>query len=224
MGANQLSFPVIRLQCPQTNYCHTQNSAANHADRDKEPPPQFVPWLIGSMPEVEGKSLRPPKFSEQPTKRRSTGKSKGNRQFVDLVDLLPRAIFRRLLRKVRQTGKTERVHRISPPKCQQRYFHRPTAAVKLIGFVLQLAGLIYLGVLVFSFTVLFQLVNLPVEFDASRRARIALVENGMVTAEEDPVVGRVLNAAALTYVAGTLTAVLQLLYFVFRSGLLGRRD
>jgi Zn-dependent membrane protease YugP len=94
----------------------------------------------------------------------------------------------------------------------------------LIGFVLQLAGLVYLGILVFSFTVLFQLVNLPVEFDASRRARLALVENGMVTAAEDEVVGRVLNAAALTYVAGTLTAVLQLLYFLFRSGLLGRRD
>jgi Zn-dependent membrane protease YugP len=94
----------------------------------------------------------------------------------------------------------------------------------LIGFVLQLAGLIYLGILVFSFTVLFQLVNLPVEFDASRRARIALVENGVVTADEDEVVGRVLNAAALTYVAGTLTAVLQLLYFLFRSGMLGRRD
>jgi Zn-dependent membrane protease YugP len=94
----------------------------------------------------------------------------------------------------------------------------------LVGFVLQLAGLIYLGILVFSFTVLFQLVNLPVEFDASRRARIALLHNGLVTLEEDQIVGRVLNAAALTYVAGTLTAVLQLLYFLFRSGLLGRRD
>jgi Zn-dependent membrane protease YugP len=94
----------------------------------------------------------------------------------------------------------------------------------LIGFVLHMAGLIYLGVAVFSFTVLFQLVNLPVEFDASRRARIALLQNGLVSAEEDVVVGQVLNAAALTYVAGTLTAVLQLLYFLFRSGLLGRRD
>jgi Zn-dependent membrane protease YugP len=94
----------------------------------------------------------------------------------------------------------------------------------LIGFLLHLAGLIYLGIVVFSFTVLFQLVNLPVEFDASRRARIALVENGLVTPQEDVVVGQVLNAAALTYVAGTLTAVLQLLYFLFRAGLLGRRD
>jgi uncharacterized protein len=77
---------------------------------------------------------------------------------------------------------------------------------------------------VFSITVLFQMVNLPVEFDASRRARIALVENGLITLEEEAVVAKVLNAAALTYVAATLTAVLQLLYFLFRSGLLRGRD
>jgi uncharacterized protein len=68
------------------------------------------------------------------------------------------------------------------------------------------------------------MVNLPVEFDASRRARIALVENGLITLEEEAVVAKVLNAAALTYVAATLTAVLQLLYFLFRSGLLRGRD
>jgi uncharacterized protein len=94
----------------------------------------------------------------------------------------------------------------------------------LLGFMLHLAGLIYVGIVVFSFTVLFQLVNLPVEFDASRRARLALVETGLVTREEDVVVGKVLNAAALTYVAGTITAVLQLLYFLFRAGLLRGRD
>jgi Zn-dependent membrane protease YugP len=95
--------------------------------------------------------------------------------------------------------------------------------ILLLGFFLHLAGLIYVGIGVFSLTVLFQLVNLPVEFDASRRARLALVETGLVTPEEDRVVGRVLNAAALTYVAATLTAVLTLLYFLFRSGLLGGR-
>jgi Zn-dependent membrane protease YugP len=74
-------------------------------------------------------------------------------------------------------------------------------------------------------TVIFQLVNLPVEFDASRRARIALVDGGLVTSEEDAVVGKVLNAAALTYVAATVTAVVTLIYFLLRSGLLGgRRD
>jgi Zn-dependent membrane protease YugP len=89
----------------------------------------------------------------------------------------------------------------------------------LIGFLLQIAGAIYIGIALFSLAVLFQLVNLPVEFDASRRARLALVQSGLVTRDEDVAVGEVLNAAALTYVAGTLTAVLQLLYFMFRAGL-----
>jgi Zn-dependent membrane protease YugP len=94
-----------------------------------------------------------------------------------------------------------------------------------LGFVMHLMGLIVAGIVVFSATVVFQLVNLPVEFDASRRARLALVSSGLVTREEDEEVGKVLNAAALTYVAATLTSVLTLLYFLFRSGLLGgRRD
>lgn len=69
------------------------------------------------------------------------------------------------------------------------------------------------GVALFGITVLFQLLTLPVEFDASRRARAILVGNGMVSHEEDAVVGKVLNAAALTYIAAALTALLQLLYF-----------
>jgi Zn-dependent membrane protease YugP len=93
-----------------------------------------------------------------------------------------------------------------------------------LGFMLHMFGLILVGIAVFSLTVLFQLVNLPVEFDASRRARIALVDGGLITAEEDQVVAKVLNAAALTYVAATLTSVLTLLYFLFRSGLLGGRN
>jgi Zn-dependent membrane protease YugP len=77
---------------------------------------------------------------------------------------------------------------------------------------------------VFSLTVLFQLVNLPVEFDASKRARLALVHAGLVTPQEEVEVARVLNAAALTYVAATLTSILTLLYFLFRAGLLGGRN
>ena len=77
------------------------------------------------------------------------------------------------------------------------------------------------GIGLFSITVLFQLINLPVEFDASRRARIALIDGGLITAEEDYYVKKVLDAAALTYVAATLSSVLTLLYFLFRSGLLG---
>jgi len=78
-----------------------------------------------------------------------------------------------------------------------------------------------LGIEVFSVTVLCQLVNLPIEFDASKRARHLLVHAGMVTAAEAPVVQRVLHAAAMTYVAATLTAVLTWLYSCIRAGLLG---
>jgi Zn-dependent membrane protease YugP len=91
----------------------------------------------------------------------------------------------------------------------------------LVGFLLSSLMLIKIGVLAFSLTVAFQLINLPVEFDASRRARIALVEGGLVTRQEAAEVKKVLDAAALTYVAATLTSILTLLYFLFRSGLLG---
>jgi Zn-dependent membrane protease YugP len=91
----------------------------------------------------------------------------------------------------------------------------------LIGFVLAMTNLILIGIFAFSLVVVFQLVNLPVEFDASRRARIALLDGGLITQEEDATVAKVLNAAALTYVAGTLTSVLTLLYYLYRAGLLG---
>jgi Zn-dependent membrane protease YugP len=91
----------------------------------------------------------------------------------------------------------------------------------LVGFVIGWMGLVGVGMALFSLVVLFQLVNLPVEFDASRRARIALVDGGLVSAEEDAQIARVLNAAALTYLAATLSSILTLLYFLFRSGLLG---
>src|SRR5262249_12162349 len=86
------------------------------------------------------------------------------------------------------------------------------------GFVLQLPGLIYIGIAGFGATVVFQLINLPVEFDASHQARVALVNAGLVTPEEDATVGKVLNAAALTYVAATITSVLTLLYYLMRAG------
>jgi Zn-dependent membrane protease YugP len=91
----------------------------------------------------------------------------------------------------------------------------------MVGFAFASMNLILAGIAAFSATVVFQLVNLPVEFDASRRARIALLDTGLVTADEDRIVGKVLNAAALTYVAATLTSVLTLLYFLFRAGILG---
>jgi len=95
--------------------------------------------------------------------------------------------------------------------------------ILVIGFVLHAMSLILVGIIAFSATVVFQLVNLPVEFDASRRARQVLLSNGLVTQDEDYYVKKVLNAAAMTYVAATLTSVLTLLYFLFRSGLLGGR-
>ncbi len=87
----------------------------------------------------------------------------------------------------------------------------------ILGFALHLAGLIYVGIAAFSLTVLFQLVNLPVEFDASRRARQQLLALGLIQPGEEATVARVLNAAALTYVAATLTAILTLLYFLLRA-------
>lgn len=87
-------------------------------------------------------------------------------------------------------------------------------------------GLLTAGIALFAITVLFQLINLPVEFDASKRARQVLVQNGVIALQEDPEVKRVLSAAAMTYVAATIGAVLTLLYLLIRSGLLGgsRRD
>jgi Zn-dependent membrane protease YugP len=95
----------------------------------------------------------------------------------------------------------------------------------VIGFLLASFHLVMAGIIAFGTTVVFQIVNLPVEFDASRRARLALVEGGLVTPDEEREVAKVLNAAALTYVAATLTGILTLLYFLFRAGAFGgRRD
>jgi Zn-dependent membrane protease YugP len=74
------------------------------------------------------------------------------------------------------------------------------------------------GVLLFSGVVLFQLVTLPVEFDASRRAKAVLAQTGIVRTEEEARgVSKVLDAAAMTYVAAALTGVMQLIYLVLRS-------
>jgi hypothetical protein len=95
-----------------------------------------------------------------------------------------------------------------------------------IGFIMNALALIKIGIVLFAGLVVFQLITLPVEFNASSRARKALVESGIiVTAEEEAGVRSVLSAAAMTYVAATAAAVMQLLYFLLRSGLLGgRRD
>jgi Zn-dependent membrane protease YugP len=86
----------------------------------------------------------------------------------------------------------------------------------MIGIGMSLSSIAWLGVLFFGGTVFFQLVNLPVEFDASNRAKAQLVQLGIVPAAEMPAVNRVLNAAAWTYVAATLQSVLTLLYYASR--------
>lgn len=74
--------------------------------------------------------------------------------------------------------------------------------------------LILIGILLFSVVVIFQLVTLPVEFDASKRALVALEQQGLLSPQEVPAARAVLNAAAWTYVAGFVAAFGQLLYFV----------
>ncbi len=93
----------------------------------------------------------------------------------------------------------------------------------MVGMVLAGAGtvlgkgLLFAGIGLFSLTVLFQLINLPVEFDASNRAKAQLIEAGIVTPDEMLPIRSVLSAAAMTYVAATITAVLTLIYFVLRA-------
>jgi uncharacterized protein len=84
----------------------------------------------------------------------------------------------------------------------------------IAGFLFRLPGLLGVGIIFFSAAVLFQLVTLPVEFNASSRARTKLISLGMITNQEERGVGKVLNAAALTYVASTLIALLELVKYI----------
>ena len=81
--------------------------------------------------------------------------------------------------------------------------------------------LIQIGIIAFSFAVLFQIVTLPVEFNASNRAVRILGESGILSADELSMTRKVLGAAALTYVAGAASAILQLLRIILLTG--GRR-
>lgn len=95
----------------------------------------------------------------------------------------------------------------------------------MIGFLLRSPNLAWLGVLVFSGGALFALATLPVELNASARAKRLLMETGLIIGEEEMRgVNHVLNAAALTYVAALITAVMQLLYYAtLVLGMGGRR-
>ena len=89
-----------------------------------------------------------------------------------------------------------------------------SALVPVVGVALRLAGLTQLAIILFAFSVLFQLVTLPVEIDASRRAVAYLKGAGTVIDERGA--RQVLTAAALTYVAAALVSVMQLLYLLSR--------
>lgn len=87
----------------------------------------------------------------------------------------------------------------------------------LFGILFNMSGLILLGIVFFSAVVLFQLVTLPTEFDASNRAKAVLATTGIVsTQEEAQGVTKVLNAAAMTYVAALIASVMQLIYMLAR--------
>ncbi len=84
----------------------------------------------------------------------------------------------------------------------------------LLGILFGLTGLMYAGIVFFALAVLFQVVTMPVETNASRRALYLLESGGYITREETKPVKSVLSAAALTYLAALLTALMQLLYLI----------
>lgn len=93
----------------------------------------------------------------------------------------------------------------------------------MAGLLLQFTTLAWIGVILFGAAVIFTLVTLPVEFDASKRAKRLLTSSGILIGQEAEGVEKVLDAAALTYVAAAIAAVGQLLYYVMMLTGGGRR-
>ncbi len=94
----------------------------------------------------------------------------------------------------------------------------------MLGMFMQSPGMAKLGVALFAVGFAFALVTLPVEWDASARAKRQMVSDGIVMPNEAADAGKVLDAAFLTYVAAAVSALLTLLYYMMRLGLLGGRD
>lgn len=123
----------------------------------------------------------------------------------------------------------QHAHRYSPLWLRSALV--PTANIgSTLGYTVMLAGLMFassravlIGALLFSTVIAFQLVTLPVEYDASARAKALLVQHGIVSPAEREGVDRVLDAAALTYVAAAVSSLATLAYFLVRSGIIGRR-
>ncbi len=86
----------------------------------------------------------------------------------------------------------------------------------IIGAILNFTGLIYIGIVLFGLAVFFQVVTLPVEFNASRRAMQAISSTGLLSNQESKGAKAVLSAAAMTYVAAMIQSVLTLLYYLTR--------
>jgi Zn-dependent membrane protease YugP len=122
-------------------------------------------------------------------------------------------------------------HKVNYPMLVARHSLFPVASfgsnfgpwIVIAGFLLSFnTFLIGLGIILFTGAVIFQLVTLPVEFNASSRARQLMLASGYITQDEDEGARKVLNAAALTYVAAALLAVLQLMNYILMF--LGRRQ
>jgi uncharacterized protein len=94
--------------------------------------------------------------------------------------------------------------------------------VMLGGLLFQSSNLIYVGAILFSAVLLFQVVTLPVEFDASARAKRLAVENGIILPQEREGMDKVLNAAAMTYVAAVVSTLMTLLYYLLRASSMSR--
>jgi Zn-dependent membrane protease YugP len=95
----------------------------------------------------------------------------------------------------------------------------------IIGMLIQaFRPLAMVGLLMCAMSLVFALVTLPVEWDASRRAKLAMAKGGLLAVGESGDAGKVLNAAFMTYVAAVISALLVLIYWAFRLGLLGGDD
>ncbi|MBO4286615.1 MAG: zinc metallopeptidase [Kiritimatiellae bacterium] len=102
---------------------------------------------------------------------------------------------------------------------------RAAIFVFIAGIMMQLQPLTLLGVILFGAGFLFSVVTLPVEWNASARAKSQVVNLGIVSPDQEGAAGSVLNAAFLTYVAAAVSSLLTVFYYLLRSGLLnGRRD
>ena len=97
-------------------------------------------------------------------------------------------------------------------------------AVVFVGIIFHAKALVLAGALLFSLAVLFAIVTLPVEWDATARAKKGMVQAGLLSQREGEGAGAVLNAAFLTYVAAAVSSLLILMYYLMRAGVFGRDD